>query len=217
MTLEDLLSQQEQGETVTLSLILKTDVGGTLEAIKGALDKIDVPGTELKILHSGVGAITEGDVSLAHTYNGIIIGFNIRPDSKARRAINELNIEFRSYNVIYEAIEELNKALRGMLSPSMEEKWQGLAEIRQTFSVPKIGTVAGCYVVDGTISRNHKVRLLRDSVVIWEGRLASLQRFKDAVKDVEKGYECGMNLEGFNDIKVGDNIETYTIEATEIE
>ena len=216
LTLEDLLSMQNQEETVALNLIIKSDVGGTLEAIKASLDKINVPGTEVKILHDGVGAITEGDISLAHTYNGIVLGFNVRPDSKARKAENELNVEVRTYKVIYEALEDIEKALKGLLSPETKEAVQGLAEIRKTFAVPKVGTVAGCYVLEGKISRNHKVRLLRESVVIWEGKLASLQRFKDAVREVEKGYECGMNLDGFNDIKVGDQIETYIIEEVDV-
>jgi translation initiation factor IF-2 len=213
VTLEDLLQQQNQADIVTLNLILKSDVGGTLEALKASLDKNKLPGTEIKILHAAVGAITESDISLAHTYGGIVIGFNIRPDTKARRAISEKNVDVRTYKVIYEALEEISKALRGLLAPTLKEQWQGLAEIRKTFSVPKVGTVAGCYVVEGKINRKHNVRLLRNSVVIWEGRLASLQRFKDPVREVEKGYECGMNLDGFNDIKVGDIIETHTMEA----
>jgi len=212
LTLEDLLARQEEGEVVNLNLILKSDVGGTLEAMKASLDKINVPGTNVKILHSGVGGITEGDISLAHTYEGIVIGFNVRPDGKARRAEAELSVQVKTYKVIYEALEDIENALQGLLKPVTEEKIQGLAEIKQIFNVPKIGTVAGCFVHDGKIARAHKVRLLRDSVVIWEGRLASLQRFKDAVREVEKGYECGMNLDGFNDIKPGDQIETFTIE-----
>jgi translation initiation factor IF-2 len=215
LTLEDLLSMQNEEEKVSLNLIIKSDVGGTLEAIRGSLDKIDVPGTEVKILHDGVGAITEGDISLAHTYNGIVLGFNVRPDAKARKLEHQLNVEVRTYKVIYEALEEIEKALKGLLAPETKEEVKGLAEIRKTFNVPKVGRVAGCYVLEGTISRNHKVRLLRESVVIWEGKLASLYRFKDAVREVEKGYECGMNLEGFNDIKDGDQIETYMIEEIE--
>ena len=208
---------QDQAEKISLNLIVKTDVGGTLEALKASLEKIEVPGTELKILHSGVGAVTEGDISLAHTYEGIVLGFNVRPDGKARKAMNEYNIEVRTYKIIYEALEDIENALKGLLSPETKEQTKGLAEIRKTFSVPKVGTVAGCYVLDGKISRNHKVRLLRNSIVIWEGRLASLQRFKDSVREVEKGYECGMNLDGFNDIKVGDQLEAFMMEEEEPE
>jgi translation initiation factor IF-2 len=212
MTLERLMQMRSEEELLTLNLIIRSDVGGTLEAMDASLKKISVEGTDIKVLHSGIGAITEGDITLAHTYNGIIIGFNVRPDSKARRSMNELGVEARTYKVIYEALQDVEKALKGMLEPELKESWKGFAEIRQTFTVPKVGTVAGCMVTDGSISRNHQVRLLRNSVVIWEGKLASLRRFKDDVRTVEKGYECGMNLDGFNDIKIGDVIETYMME-----
>ena len=215
VSLDDLFSGKTDEETVALNLVVKSDVGGTLEAIKGSLDKIDVEGTEIKILHAGVGGITEGDVSLAHTYGGIIIGFNVRPDSKARKAVDEYGVEVRTYRVIYEALEELEAALKGLLGPTIQEVVQGHAEIRQTFSVPKVGTIAGCYVQDGKVGRNHMARLLRQGRIIWEGKLASLRRFKDDVREVSAGYECGMNLEGYNDIKVGDVIETYTNEEVE--
>ena len=185
--------------------------------MKASLAKISVPGTDIKVLHSAIGAISESDISLAHTYGAIVLGFNIRPDGKARQAMNELGVEVRTYRIIYEAIEDITKALKGLLAPTFKEKSQGTAEIRQTFGVPKVGTIAGCLVTDGKIARSHQVRLLRDSVVIWEGRLASLRRFKDDVREVEKGYECGMNLDGFNDIKVGDVIETFTMEEVRAE
>jgi len=216
VSLEKLIQQKQEGEKLGLNLIIKSDVGGTLEAMKSSLDKMNVPGTEVKILHSAIGAISESDVTLAHTYDGIIIGFNVRPDSKARRSTNELGVEVRTYKVIYEALEDVEKALKGMLAPEMHEVTQGYAELRKVFNVPKVGTVAGCMVTDGKISRNHQIRLLRDSVVIWEGKLASLRRFKDDVREVEKGYECGMNLDGFNDIKVGDELEAYTIEEVAV-
>jgi len=215
VTLDDLMSGRSAGETVSLNLILKSDVGGTLEAIKASFAKIQVEGTELKILHSGVGGITEGDVSLAHTYGGVIIGFNVRPDSKARKAEQQKGVEIRTYKVIYEALDDIEKALKGLLGPEIREVVHGHAEIRATFSVPKIGTVAGCYIQDGKVGRNHMARLLREGRIIWEGKLASLRRFKDDVREVEKGYECGMNLEGYNDIKNGDVIETFTNEATD--
>ncbi|MFT5679999.1 MAG: translation initiation factor IF-2 [Myxococcota bacterium] len=217
MTLEKLMQMRSAEELLTLNLIIRSDVGGTLEAMDASLKKINVDGTAIKVLHSGIGAITEGDITLAHTYNGIIIGFNVRPDSKARRSMNELGVEARLYKVIYEALEDVTKALKGMLEPELKETWKGFAEIRQTFGVPKIGTVAGCMVTDGAISRNHRVRLLRNSIVIWEGKLASLRRFKDDVRTVEKGYECGMNLDGYNDIKIGDVIETHMMEEVAID
>jgi translation initiation factor IF-2 len=211
VTLEDLLAQQQAGELLTLNLILKSDVNGTLEAMKISLEKIAVEGTQIKILHSGVGAISESDVMLAQTYNGIIIGFNIRPDPKARRLINQHEVDVRTYRVIYQALEEIEAALKGMLGPTMQEQWKGQAEVRETFSVPRVGTVAGCFVLDGQLSRNHTVRLLRAGSELWEGRMASLRRFKDDVREVEKGYECGIKLDGFNDIKVGDVIESFVI------
>lgn len=217
MTLERLLQMRNTDDLLTLNLIIRSDVGGTLEAMAASLQKINVEGTDIKVMHSGIGAITEGDITLAHTYNGIIIGFNVRPDSKARRSMNQLGVEARTYKVIYEALEDVEKALKGMLEPELKEAWKGFAEIRQTFSVPKVGTVAGCMVTDGAISRNHQVRLLRNSVVVWEGKLASLRRFKDDVRTVQSGYECGMNLDGFNDIKLGDVIETYMMEAVSID
>jgi translation initiation factor IF-2 len=217
LSLEDLLEQQKLGEIVNLKLIIKSDVGGTLEAMKNSLDKIDVPGTNIKILHSAVGAITESDIVLASTNEGIVLGFNIRPDAQARRAMNERQVDVRTYKVIYEALEDIEKALKGMLAPETREVVHGHAEIKQTFVVPKVGTIAGCFVSDGKISRAHKIRLLRQGSIIWEGRLASLQRFKDPVREVEKGYECGMNLDGFNDIKVGDELEGYSVEDVVVE
>jgi translation initiation factor IF-2 len=212
VSLEQLIRQKQEGEKLTLNLILRSDVGGTLEAMKASLAKIAVPGTDVKILHSSVGAISEGDITLAHTYNGIIIGFNVRPDSKARRAMADMGVEVRTYRVIYEALEDVEKALKGMLEPETKEVTQGYATLKQTFGVPKIGTVAGCLVTEGKIARNQKIRLLRQGEIIWDGRLASLRRFKDDVREVLQGYECGMNLDGFNDLKVGDEIEGYVIE-----
>lgn len=209
VTLEDLLAQQKAGELLTLNLILKSDVNGTLEAMKLSLEKISVEGTQIKILHSGVGAISESDVMLAQTYSGILLGFNIRPDPKARRLINVHGIDVRMYSVIYQALEEIEAALKGMLRPTLKEEWKGQCEVRETFSVPRIGTVAGCFVLDGLLNRNHTIRLLRDGSELWEGRMTSLRRFKDDVREVEKGYECGIKLDGFNDIKVGDIIETF--------
>jgi translation initiation factor IF-2 len=216
VTLEDLMAMGAAGEVLALNLIIKTDVNGSLEALLGSFNQLSVEGTDIKILHAAVGAVSESDVTLAHTNNGVIIGFNVRPDAKARRAADSFGVQVRTYKVIYEAIEDVEKALKGLLGPTIEEKVQGTAELRQTFSVPKIGTVAGCMVTEGTIARPHQIRLLRDGVIVWEGRLGSLRRFKDDVRDVSKGFECGMNLDGFNDIKVGDIIEAYTREEVPV-
>ena len=217
VSLEELLRRQVEGEPVKLNLVIKSDVGGTLEAMKGSIAQIKVTGTEVNILHAAIGGITESDVSLAHTYGGIIIGFNVRPDAKARKVVNQTNVEVRTYSVIYEALEDLEKGLKGLLEPEIKEQWKGSAEIRETFNVPKVGTVAGCFVLDGSIARKHRIRLLRDGTIMWEGKLASLRRFKDDVREVEKGYECGMNLDGFNDIKVGDQLEAFMMEEQEVE
>jgi len=212
VSLEDLLAQANEGEKVQLNLVVKADVNGTLEAIKGSFNQIDVEGANIKFLHAAVGGVTESDVTLAQTYGAVIIGFNVRPDSKARHLADEYAIQIRTYSVIYEAIEDVEAAMKGLLSPTFKEVVQGTADIRETFQVPKVGTVAGVRVQEGSIARSHQVRLLRDGVILWSGKLASLRRFKDDVREVEKGYECGMNLDGFNDIKVGDILETFLLE-----
>ena len=212
VSLEDLLAQASEGEKVQLNLIVKADVNGTLEAIKASFDQIDVEGASVKFLHAAVGGVTESDVTLAQTYGAVIIGFNVRPDSKARHLADEYAIQIRTYSVIYEAIEDVEAAMKGLLEPEIKEIVKGIAEIRETFNVPKVGTVAGVRVQEGSIARSHQVRLLRDGVILWTGKLASLRRFKDDVREVEKGYECGMNLDGFNDIKVGDLLETFVQE-----
>jgi translation initiation factor IF-2 len=212
VTLEDLMARGAAGEILSLNLIIKADVNGSLEALQGSFAKVDVEGTDVKVLHAAVGAVSESDVTLAHTNNAVIIGFNVRPDAKARRAADEYGVQVRTYKVIYEAIEDVEKAMKGLLGPTIEEVVQGTAEIRQTFGVPKVGTVAGCMVTEGSIARSHQIRLLRDGTIVWEGRLGSLRRFKDDVREVQNGYECGMNLDGFNDIKVGDILEAYTKE-----
>ena len=212
VTLQDLFTSQAESEIKKLNLVIKGDVQGSMEALKGAVSGVKVAGTEVNILHIGVGAVSESDVTLAGTYGAIVIGFNVRPDAKARRAAEEKGVEVRSYRVIYDVLDDIKKALGGMLAPIKEEKIQGHVAIREVFSIPKIGNVAGCFVLDGKIARSHSVRLTRDSVVIWEGRLNSLRRFKDDVREVEKGYECGLALDGFTDIKQGDELESYTVE-----
>ena len=212
MTLEELLKRGSDEEILKLNLVVKADVGGSLEAIKASIDKIEVDGTDIRILHSAVGAVSESDVTLAHTNQAVVIAFNVRPDANARRAMDGLGVEIRTYKVIYEALEDIENALKGLLGPDIQEVVHGTAEIRQTFSVPKIGTVAGCFVNDGKIARSHQIRLIRQGKIIWEGRLGSLRRFKDDVREVSGGYECGMNLDGYNDIKLGDVIEAFTDE-----
>jgi translation initiation factor IF-2 len=165
----------------------------------------------VKIVATGVGGITEGDVLLAQASHAIIIGFNVRPDSKARKLAEREKIEIKTYSIIYDLIDDIKKALEGLLSPDFEEEYHGRAEVRQLFNVPKVGVVAGCYVVDGKITRNSKIRLLRDNVIVFEGELASLKRFKDDAKEVQAGYECGMGIANFNDLKIGDIIEAYDI------
>ncbi len=211
ISLEDLQKQILQGELKELNVIIKTDVQGTADAIKLSLEKLKTEEVGVKIVATGVGGITEGDVLLAQASHAIIIGFNVRPDSKARKLAEREKIEIKTYSIIYELIDDIKKALEGLLEPEFEEEYHGRAEVRQLFNVPKVGVVAGCYVVDGKITRNSKIRLLRDNVIVFEGELASLKRFKDDVKEVQAGYECGMGIANFNDLKVGDIIEAYSM------
>ena len=194
-----------------LNIVLKADVHGSVEAVREALSKIDVDNTALHILHTAVGGITENDVTLASASDGMILGFNVRPDTNAARLAEQFGVEIRTYRVIYEALEEVQKLLLGLLDPILEEEVKGRAEVRDVFKIPKIGAIAGCHVADGTVARNHRARLLRDGTVVWEGKMGSLKRFKDDVKEVAQGYECGIGLHDFNDVKKGDAIETYVI------
>lgn len=190
-----------------LRIIVKGDTHGSIEALKASLEKIDVEGTTIDIIRSSVGTITETDVTLALASEAIIIGFNVRPTSNVRDLAKEKGVDIRLYNIIYKALEEIEAALTGMLDPEFEEVVTGQAVVRDTFKISKVGTVAGCYVTDGTIERNSLVRILRQGVVIFEGKMSSLKRFKDDVKVVREGYECGIMIEKFNDIKVEDIIE----------
>ncbi|MCK6530528.1 translation initiation factor IF-2 [Myxococcota bacterium] len=212
---EDLLSRMKEGEVKELNLILKSDVQGSIEALRAAFSKIEVADTRINILHAAVGGITENDVTLASASRATVLGFNVRPDVKALKAATESGVEVRTYKVIYEAVDDLKKALVGMLEPTFREDVHGHAEVRNTFNIPKVGTVAGLFVTDGKLARQHQVRLLRDSVVVWTGRLSSLKRFKDDVRDVTQGYECGAGLDGFNDVKVGDVLESFTVEQVQ--
>ncbi|SNB45658.1 translation initiation factor IF-2 [Geobacter sp. DSM 9736] len=212
LSLEDLYKRIQSGEVKDLNVIVKGDVQGSVEAVGEALRKLSTEAVRLNVIHSAVGAVTETDVNLATASNAIIIGFNVRPEVKAQGLAEKEGVDIRLYNIIYDAVEDVKKAMEGLLEPVFKEKYLGRAEIREVFSVPKIGNVAGCYVQDGKIVRNAQVRLLRDNVVVYEGKLASLRRFKDDVKEVATNYECGMSLENYNDIKVGDIIEAFEIE-----
>ena len=216
VSLEDLFSQIQAGEMKNLNLIVKADVQGSVEAVKASLEKISNEEVRVRVIHGGVGAINESDVMLAATSQAIIVGFNVRPDNAARDSAARANVDMRMYRVIYDAIDEIEAAMKGMLAPKFHEVLLGHAEVRQTYKVSGVGTVAGCYVTDGKIQRKDcQVRLVRDGIVIHEGILASLQRFKDQAKEVMSGYECGMTIEKFNDIKEGDVIEAFTMEEIE--
>ncbi|MEB6035632.1 translation initiation factor IF-2 [Staphylococcus pseudoxylosus] len=209
VSLDNLFEQMKQGEMKDLNVIIKGDVQGSVEALAASLMKIDVEGVNVRIIHTAVGAINESDVTLANASNGIIIGFNVRPDTGAKRAADNEGVDMRLHRVIYNVIEEIESAMKGMLDPEFEEKVIGQAEVRQTFKVSKVGTIAGSYVIDGKITRNAGVRVIRDGVVQFEGELDTLKRFKDDVKEVAQGYECGITVEKFNDLKEGDIIEAF--------
>nr|WP_325185235.1 translation initiation factor IF-2 [uncultured Oscillibacter sp.] len=212
VSLENLFDQIQAGERKELALIVKADVQGSVEAVKASLEKLSNDEVNVRVIHGGVGAVSESDVMLASSSNAIIVGFNVRPDAAARDSAARANVDMRMYRVIYDCIDEITAAMKGMLAPKFREVVLGHAEIRQTYKVSSVGTVAGCYVQDGKIVRSCSVRVVRDGIVIHEGQLASLQRFKDAAKEVAAGYECGMTIEKFNDIKEGDIIEGYTME-----
>ena len=217
VSLEDLFSQIQAGEMKNLNLIVKADVQGSVEAVKASLEKLSNEEVRVRVIHGGVGAINESDVMLASTSQAIIVGFNVRPDAAARESAARANVDMRMYRVIYDAINEIEAAMKGMLAPKFREVLLGHAEVRQTYKVSGVGTVAGCYVQDGKLQRKDcQVRLVRDGIVIHEGVLASLQRFKDSVKEVQAGYECGLSIEKFNDIKEGDIVEAFTMEQIEV-
>ena len=217
VSLEDLFSQIQAGEMKNLNLIVKADVQGSVEAVKSSLEKLSNEEVRVRVIHGGVGAINESDVMLASTSQAIIVGFNVRPDAAARESAARANVDMRMYRVIYDAINEIEAAMKGMLAPKFREVLLGHAEVRQTYKVSGVGTVAGCYVQDGKLQRKDcQVRLVRDGIVIHEGVLASLQRFKDSVKEVQAGYECGLSIEKFNDIKEGDIVEAFTMEQIEV-
>jgi translation initiation factor IF-2 len=215
VSLDTLFEHMKQGEMKDLNLIIKADVQGSVEALAAALQKLDVEGVNVRIIHTGVGAINESDITLAAASNGIVIGFNVRPDNNAKRAAESESVDIRLHRIIYKVIEEIESAMKGMLDPVYAEKVIGQAEVRQTFKVSKIGTIAGSYVTDGKITRDSGVRLIRDGVVIFEGEVDALRRFKDDAKEVAQGYECGITIKNFNDVKEGDVIEAYIMEEVE--
>lgn len=215
VSLDNLFEQMKQGEMKDLNVIIKGDVQGSVEALAASLMKIDVEGVNVRIIHTAVGAINESDVTLANASNGIIVGFNVRPDTGAKRAAEAENVDMRLHRVIYNVIEEIESAMKGLLDPEFEEQVIGQAEVRQTFKVSKVGTIAGSYVTEGKITRNAGVRVIRDGIVQFEGELDTLKRFKDDAKEVSQGYECGITIANFNDIKEGDIIEAF--EMVEIE
>ncbi|CAM4339144.1 translation initiation factor IF-2 [Paenibacillus phoenicis] len=215
VTLDDLFRHIKEGEIKDLNVIIKADVQGSVEALRGALEKIEVEGVRVKIIHSGAGAITESDVILAAASNAIIIGFNVRPDNQTKATAEQEKVDIRLHRVIYNAIEEIEQAMKGMLDPVYKESVIGHAEVRNTFKISKVGTIAGCMVTSGKITRTAEVRLIRDGIVVYEGKIDSLKRFKDDAKEVAQGYECGITLDNYNDIKEGDVIEAFVMETVE--
>ena len=216
VSLEDLFSQIQAGEVKDLNIIVKADVQGSAEAVKSSLEKLSNDEVRVRVIHSGVGAISESDVMLAATSKAIIVGFNVRPDAAARDSAARSNVDMRMYRVIYDAINEVEAAIKGMLAPKYKEVDLGRAEVRNVFRITGVGMVAGCYVTEGKVQRGAQMRLLRDNIVIYDGAIASLQRFKDSVKEVAQGYECGITFEKFQDIKVGDVIEAFLMEQIEV-
>jgi translation initiation factor IF-2 len=212
VTLEDFMAQSASGDVRALRILIKADQGGPAEALADALSQLGTSEVKVEVVHRGVGAITESDILLARASGAIIIGFHVRPDNNARAAAERENVDIKLYRIIYEAVADVRLALEGMLRPEQREVVLGEAEVLETFKVPKIGLIAGCAVRSGIIRRDARVRVIRDSVEIFEGAIHSLRRFKDDVKEVREGFECGIGIENFNDIKVGDRIENYRTE-----
>ncbi len=212
MSLEEIFSKAKAGDVKELSVVLKADVAGSLEAIQGMFQKLSTPEVKVRVIHSAIGGITETDVMLASTSKGVIIGFNVRPDTGAQTAAKRYGIDVRTYSVVYEMVDEMKKAMAGLLAPNVVETVSGRAEIRNTFTVPKVGTIAGCMVSDGKILRANMARLIRDGKIVYEGKISSLKRFKDDAREVAAGFECGIGIENFNDLKAGDIIEAFSKE-----
>jgi translation initiation factor IF-2 len=200
------------GQTATLPLVIKGDVDGSVQALSDALEQIGTDEVQVEVIHRGVGAVNESDVLLAETAGAVIIGFRVRPQTAARQEAERADVEIKSYDVIYNAVDDITAALEGMLSPEEKETIEGSAEVRETFRVSRVGTIAGCYVQEGRIDRKGRARVIRDGIVVYDGEIGSLKRFKDDVKEVREGFECGIGVANFNDVKVGDVIECYTVE-----
>lgn len=215
VSLEDLYNQIQEGTVKELGIIVKADVQGSVQAIKQSLEKLSTEDVKVRVIHGGVGAITETDVTLAAASNALLIGFNVRPDSNATALADKEKVDVKTYRIIYDAIEDVKSAMIGMLEPDYKEVVNGKAEVRQVYKISNVGTIAGCYVLDGKIIRNSEIRVIRDGIVIFESTLASLKRFKDDAKEVNSGYECGLSVEKFNDLKEGDIIESFTMQAIE--
>ncbi|MCD7837779.1 MAG: translation initiation factor IF-2, partial [Clostridiales bacterium] len=215
VSLDDLFSQIQEGEVKDLNIIVKADVQGSVEAVKQNLEKLSNDEVRVRVIHGGVGAVNESDIMLASTSNAIIVGFNVRPDPAAKAMAERNKVDMRMYRVIYECIEEIESAMKGMLAPTFKEVELGRVEVRQVYKITNVGIVAGSYVLEGKVTRNAQLRLVRDGIVIHEGNIASLQRFKDSVREVQSGYECGITLEKFSDIKVGDIFECFQMEEVE--
>jgi translation initiation factor IF-2 len=211
-TLENMFEQMGEGEVRVLPLLIKADVQGSQEALVHALSRLSTEEVRVNVVHSAVGAITESDVNLALASKAVIIGFNTRADVAARKAAEASGVDVRYYNIIYEAVDEVKAALSGMLAPTKKENVLGLVDVRQVFKISKVGAVAGCYVLEGLVRRNALVRVLRDGVVVHTGEIDSLKRFKDDVREVKAGFECGMSVKGYNDLKVGDQFEIYEVQ-----
>jgi translation initiation factor IF-2 len=213
LTLDQLHKQLAQGDIKEVPLVLKCDVQGSQEALSEMLVKLSTDKVKVRILHSSVGAITETDVLLAAASNAIIIGFNVRPERKASELANREKVDIRLHTIIYNVVDEIKGAMLGVMEPTIKETYLGTAEIRNTFRLPKAGVIAGCYVTEGKITRTAQIRLLRDNVVIFEGKIASLKRFKDDASEVARGYECGIGIHNYNDLKIGDSIEAFFMES----
>jgi translation initiation factor IF-2 len=211
-TLEDFMAERAAGGVATLRIIIKADQGGPAEALADALGQLSTPEVKVEVVHRGVGAITESDILLAKTSGAIVIGFHVRPDSNARTSAERERVEIRTYRIIYEAVDEVKAAMEGLLTPEKKEVVLGEAEVRQLFKIAKIGTIAGSFVRNGIIPRTARVRVVRNGVEVYDGTLSSLKRFKDDAREVREGFECGIGIENFNDVKVGDLIEAYRIE-----
>ena len=211
MHLEEIGRRLQVGDFKELNIILKGDVDGSVEALSDSLQKLTTEEIQVNIIHKAVGQISESDILLATASDAIVVGFQVRPSAQARKLAEKEDVEIRMYSIIYDAINEVRDAMEGMLSAEMKEEIKGTAEIRETFKISKVGTIAGCMVTEGVIERNHDVRVIRDGVVVYTGKLGSLKRFKDDAKEVRQGFECGLNIANFNDIKVGDVVEAYAM------